>query len=411
MKYTTAGFFANYFKITKVTKEALYFGDDVIFYRQANYPMRMVLELEDAYNNIQGKWYLLGYDVDAYITFTDHEWLGKRAIIISHNYNYKYNSDNYVKAVFTSIAKYPYYSYYYSLLDYMEWNGITLSDGKLTTVGEGGVIGVFHKTPTATGVSGVSLDKTNVNMEVTENTVLAATILPHNATNTGITWSSANPAIATVDIFGRVTAVSIGETIITATTEDGAYQAKCTVTVVTTPASGVSLNRNTANVFYKKDLKLVATVAPSNATNKKVIWTSSDNSIASVDIEGVVIGHKLGSATITATTGDGSFSDSCVVTVVYEPMVATGNIGRTSIIGDQGIFMGMYASANATGGDGNYSYYIELYYNNTLVSVSTDPTKNIIYYNQSLNGVYRAEITVYDGDGNEASKTVSITLG
>ena len=77
----------------------------------------------------------------------------------------------------------------------------------------------------------------------------------------------------------------------------------------------MSLNKDTIAIGVGDTETLVATVTPSNATNKAVTWSSSGSSVASVDNSGVVTGESAGSATITVTTVDGSFTDSCEVTV------------------------------------------------------------------------------------------------
>ena len=110
------------------------------------------------------------------------------------------------------------------------------------------------------------------------------------------------------------------------------YAGKLTITA-TTPApivpvavTGVDLNKATLNLKVGKSATLVATVNPSNADNKAVVWYSSDESVATVDQNGKVTAKKVGTATITVTTVDGGYTDTCSVTVTktassYEPDV------------------------------------------------------------------------------------------
>jgi uncharacterized protein YjdB len=79
--------------------------------------------------------------------------------------------------------------------------------------------------------------------------------------------------------------------------------------------TGVTLNQSTASVNVGATLQLTATVAPANATNKSVVWSSSNNSRATVSANGLVTGVSGGSATITVTTNNGSFTASCAVTI------------------------------------------------------------------------------------------------
>ena len=168
-------------------------------------------------------------------------------------------------------------------------------------------------------VTGVSLNTSTLNLVENETDTLTATVEPNNATNRNVTWSSDNPSVATVNN-GVVSAVSEGTaTIIVTAQGDNTKFASCTVTVTaaTVPVTGVTLSQNQASLYYNRTpntLTLTATVAPDNATNKAVTWTSSDTSVATVE-NGVVTAVAPGTATITVTTADGGFTATCAVTV------------------------------------------------------------------------------------------------
>ena len=87
------------------------------------------------------------------------------------------------------------------------------------------------------------------------------------------------------------------------------------ITVVI-PVTGVKLNKTTTTINAGATETLVATVEPTDATNKKLTWTSSDTTVATVDANGVVKGLKIGNSKITVTTEDGKYSASCDVKVV-----------------------------------------------------------------------------------------------
>lgn len=165
-------------------------------------------------------------------------------------------------------------------------------------------------------VSGVSLGNNAVTLTAGTATTLAATVLPANATNKAVSWTSGNTSVATVS-GGTVSAVAQGTATITVTTADGGYTATCTVTVepAAVPVTGVSLNKATLALYEGSSETLTATVSPSGATDKSVIWTSTNTAAATVDQSGKVTAVKAGSATIKAKTTDGSFSASCTVTV------------------------------------------------------------------------------------------------
>ena len=166
-------------------------------------------------------------------------------------------------------------------------------------------------------VTGVKLNKSETNLLVSGNETLTATVLPEDATNQNVTWKSDKPEIATVDANGKVTAVKVGEATITVTTEDGGKTATCKVTVSETSVAvtGVTLNKATLSLIAGASETLTATVAPADATNKKVTWKSSDAAVATVDTNGKVTAVKAGEATITVTTEDGGKTATCKVTV------------------------------------------------------------------------------------------------
>ena len=163
-------------------------------------------------------------------------------------------------------------------------------------------------------VTGVKLNKSETSILVGDNETLTATVLPENATNQKVTWKSDKPEIATVDASGKITGVKEGEATITVTTEDGAKTATCKVTV-TIPVTGVTLNKTALTLNIGANETLTATVAPADATNKKVTWKSSDAAVATVDANGKVTAVKAGEATITVTTEDGGKTATCKVTV------------------------------------------------------------------------------------------------
>ncbi len=171
--------------------------------------------------------------------------------------------------------------------------------------------------PPAVAVTGVTLDKTSVSLLVGDSQTLTATVAPKDAANKKVSWKSDKPEIATVDADGKVTAVAAGEATITVTTEDGGKTATCKVTVkaATVAVTGVTLNKATLSLIAGASETLTATVAPADATNKNVAWTSSDATVATVDANGKVTGVKAGEAIITVTTEDGGKTATCRVTV------------------------------------------------------------------------------------------------
>jgi len=255
---------------------------------------------------------------------------------------------------------------------------------------------------TTVPVTGVSLNKSSISLNVGDTETLTATVTPNNATNKAVTWSTSDAAVATVSN-GVVTAVSAGSATITVKTADGNKTAECSVDVnnpslstlsgtvtispstaavnteltatysgsetvsyqwkkdgnnvgtatttkpnkytptqagnysvtvslegynsktsapvavtsdggTSTPVTGVTLNKTSLSLAVGGSETLTATVAPSNATNKAVTWTSSDTTKATV-ANGVVTAVAAGSATITVKTEDGNKTAECSVDV------------------------------------------------------------------------------------------------
>lgn len=170
------------------------------------------------------------------------------------------------------------------------------------------------KVPVA--VTGVALDKKELNLNVGDTQHLTATVSPADADDKEVTWSSENASVATA-VNGEVKAIGAGTTVITVTTKDGEKTASCTVTVKQ-PVQSITVTPATAEVEVGKTVTLTAEVLPENATDKSVSWTSSDETIATVE-NGQVTGVKAGTVTITAQAGDKTATCSITIKAVEIP--------------------------------------------------------------------------------------------
>ena len=131
-----------------------------------------------------------------------------------------------------------------------------------------------------------------------------------------MTWKSDNPAVATVDQFGLVKAVGVGTTYISVTSDDNPFAVKKCKIVSSIQATGVKLNATSIELYETATRMLKPTIEPSNATNKSVLWSSSDPSVAYVTADGVVTAVSQGTAVITCTTKDSSHTAKCTVKVL-----------------------------------------------------------------------------------------------
>ena len=182
--------------------------------------------------------------------------------------------------------------------------------------------------PEVISVESISLNSQTGELRVGEQTTLIATITPDNATNKSVTWKSDNTEAATVEN-GVVTAVGEGKANITVTTVDGNKTATCEITVLPEEepepdpepevinVENVTLNSQNEELKIGDTVTLVATITPSNATNKNVTWSSDNTNVATVN-NGVVRAVGEGKANITVTTVDGNKTATCMITVLPE---------------------------------------------------------------------------------------------
>ncbi|NRD20144.1 Ig-like domain-containing protein [Winogradskyella eckloniae] len=167
-------------------------------------------------------------------------------------------------------------------------------------------------------VTGVEVTPETATINIPDTVSLSATILPSDATNQNGIWSSSDESIATVSQSGIVTPVSEGEVIITFTTNDGDFTDNAIITVTNDIISleSVTVTPEESNLELGNSLQLNTTFNPTNTSDISGIWSSSDESMATVDENGNVTALMVGEVTITFTANDGGFSDSSLITVV-----------------------------------------------------------------------------------------------
>jgi uncharacterized protein YjdB len=167
---------------------------------------------------------------------------------------------------------------------------------------------------------------------------LTQVITPSNATNRTVTWSSSNNAVATVSSSGLVTPISDGNALIMVTTVDGNHTDGCFVTVSEEPVTGITLNTNQATLKIGATVTINPIIAPINASNKEVTYSSSNGSVAKVSSTGVVTATGYGTTIISVSTVNGGFTTLFIV-YVPEP-VDSITLSQNSLIfnvGDAGV--------------------------------------------------------------------------
>ncbi len=215
------------------------------------------------------------------------------------------------------------------------------TDGKVTGKAAGQTVIIaklasggtaYCKVTVTQPASGLILNYSDKTVYVGEKFEMTASVSPSTATQLGVKWESSNTKIATITEKGEVTALAGGVVIITATTLDGGYVANCVLTV-REAVSKITINHQIYYLGINKFAYLEATVSTPNATNQNVAWTSSDEDVVTVNQKGKITGHKLGTATITATALDGSKVEAtCDVQVVVPASSVTVNYNTLALL-------------------------------------------------------------------------------
>ena len=175
-------------------------------------------------------------------------------------------------------------------------------------------------------VSSISLNETEHNFKATETLQLIATVGAEEATDKGVLWRSSDENIATVDTEGLVTAVSVGDVIVTAIAADGSgIKAECSISVLPTMVESIQIASANNTLKKGRTISLNAKVMPLTATNSGITWSSSDSACATVNEEGLVKAISAGEVEIIATAADGSGITATFALTVIPPTKGDSN--------------------------------------------------------------------------------------
>ena len=211
-------------------------------------------------------------------------------------------------------------SYYYDCGNSSCAGGVCGGPGASCTSDGGCISGSCINSTCTTLVSSIDvIGAGNATTVVNGQTLqMSASILPVDATDQTIAWSRINgTGTATINSSGLLSATGVGTVTVRATAQDGSGiygEVQITVTTSNVPVTGVSLSENAVTVTSDTPHQLTATIAPTNATNSTLSWSSSNPTAALVSSMGLVTVSSSGASTITVTTFDGGFTDSVAVT-------------------------------------------------------------------------------------------------
>lgn len=162
-------------------------------------------------------------------------------------------------------------------------------------------------------VTTVNLNQKDVYLTVGSTAQIIATVLPENATNKKLSWTSSAPNIAMASEDGTITAIGIGTAVITVKSLSGNKTTTCNVHVKEA-VTAISVKPSAQSMKIGEKLTLTVNIAPSTADRPNLVWTSSNPAIASVS-NGNITAVGVGETIITATTDDGKLSSSCTIYV------------------------------------------------------------------------------------------------
>lgn len=181
-------------------------------------------------------------------------------------------------------------------------------------------------------ITSIELNHNQHTLRVGESTTLVVSYSPVEATGKSVTWTSSEPTVATVSSTGEVLALALGTTIITAATKNN-ITAQCTITVEPTPASTVTISTpQKSTLIIGEKITLTASVLPETTTDKTVVWSTSNSSIATVDEKGEVTAVGSGNVTITAKCGEVSGT----VSLKVESIITSLSLSPTELTLEKG---------------------------------------------------------------------------
>ena len=199
-------------------------------------------------------------------------------------------------------------------------------------------------------IESIMLDKTELSLQLGTSHTLTVSGIPEEHSGKALQWSSDNPSAVMVGSDGKVSAIAVGKATVTVTVKGTSLKAECKVTVTPISVSGIVLSKSATELTVGQSTTLIATVSPSNATDKRVKWESSDATVVKV-VNGSLTALKSGSAVITATAMDGSgVSATCTVTV-KSLTVSTVRLDKTRLDMDSGDTVKLTATVYPAGAE------------------------------------------------------------
>ena len=226
--------------------------------------------------------------------------------------------------------------------EYSAYNIFWLTD-KTKIINDYGYDWKYKEEKESIRVDNIEIEEDDICIGMSQTFQLHAMLSPSDATDQRLEWISSAISVATVDENGLVTALSPGEATITVRSLDGSGKSDSVIITVeetaqSIPVSTITLSHSSIDLVYGQAQTITAVIAPDDASNKTLVWTSDNESIVRVFGNGILIaGFVEGSATVTAEAADGSgIKAECIVNVtpaadVIEVSDYFSTIGATDI--------------------------------------------------------------------------------
>ena len=163
----------------------------------------------------------------------------------------------------------------------------------------------------------ISLNKTSLTLEVGKEETLSVIFDPTYAENQKVTWKSSNERVAIVEK-GVITAIKPGTAEIKVISDEGEKEAICELTVISLPIESISFEKESQTVYIGSTTTLKTISTPQDSAINNPIWTSSDESVATIK-NGILSAIKEGTTVITVANEDESIKASTTITVVPKP--------------------------------------------------------------------------------------------
>lgn len=258
----------------------------------------------------------------------------------------------------------------------------------------------YHTEPVAEDVTGFQLEQYSMELEESDQGKIKVILDAEDAASKTILWMSADENIATVDEQGVVTAVSMGNTIITAKVAGTTLAQECAIFVNAKPTAEIKLNVTSAVLSIGSTLPLTGEVLPITATNKKISWFSCDESIVTVDSDGLVKAVSAGSVSIVAQADDGHSYAYCDIKVL--PSVDGIKLSKTDLTLNQGDRQTLFATVepeNASVGELLWSSadeHVATVVNGKVTAVGKGTTQITVKAESSPLIIAVCEVTVHE---------------